>query len=175
MFSKEEWKDIITHKGLYQISNLGRVRNSKGKILNGYTNNKGYQMIHLRAKNKSKLYSIHRLVAETFIPNPLNLPQVNHKDENKLNNDVSNLEWCTHKYNINYGTGNKRRSKTKINSTYNVKSVQCVETGIIYASIREAERQTGIDNSQISAVCNYKKNYKTAGGYHWKYIERSDK
>ena len=159
----------------YEIDTKGRIRNSKGKILNGYTNNKGYQMIHLRAKDKNKLYSIHRLVAETFIPNPLHLPEVNHIDENKLNNNINSLEWCTHTYNIILGTGNKRRSKTKINSTYNVKSVQCIETGMIYASVREAERQTGIDNSQISAVCNHKKNYKTAGGYHWKYIERSDK
>lgn len=168
------WKDIKGFNGKYQISDLGQVRNSKGNILKGYTNNRGYQMVHLRAKDKNKLYSIHRLTAEAFIPNPDNLPQINHKDENKLNNNINNLEWCDSKYNVNYGTGNKRRSKTKINNTYNIKSVQCIETGIIYTSTREAERQTGTDNSQISAVCNHKKNYKTAGGYHWKYIERSD-
>ena len=73
-----------------------------------YTNNKGYQMIHLRAKNKSKLYSIHRLVAEAFIENPNNYPQINHKDEDKTNNCVSNLEWCTCKYNNNYGAKKER-------------------------------------------------------------------
>lgn len=65
-------------------------------------------------------------------------------------------------------------SKTKTNNTYNARVVRCVELKKTYPSIREAERQTGIDNSQISAVCNHKKNYKTAGGYHWEYIERSD-
>lgn len=159
----------------YEISTEGQVRNSKGKILNGYTNNRGYQMIHLRAKDKNKLCSIHRLVAETFIPNPLSLPQINHKDENKLNNNITNLEWCNSKYNVNYGTRNKRVSKTKRNNTYNARAVRCVELKKTYPSIREAERKTGVDNSQISAVCNSKKNYKTAGGYHWKFVERSDK
>lgn len=168
----ENWTDITTHKGLYQISDLGRVRNSKGQILTGYTNNNGYQMVHLRTKNNNKLYSIHRLVAIHFIPNPDNLPCVNHKDENKLNNKAKNLEWCTYKYNVNYGTGNKRRSKTKINNTYNTKAVRCTELKKTFASTREAQRKTGIDCSQISAVCNHKKNYKTAGGYHWHYVER---
>ena len=168
----ENWTDIITHKGLYQISDLGRVRNHRGRILKGYTNNKGYKMVHLRTKDSNKLYSIHRLVAIHFIPNPDNLPCVNHKDENKANNRANNLEWCTHNYNINYGTGNKRRSKTKINNTYNTKAVRCVELKKTFASTREAQRKTGIDCSQISAVCNHKKNYKTAGGYHWHYVER---
>lgn len=171
----EEWKDIIGYKGLYQISNLGRVKNRNGKLLKGYTNNKGYQMVHLRTKETNKLYSIHRLVATHFIPNPDNLPQVNHKDENKMNNSIKNLEWCDSKYNVNYGTGNKRRSKTKHNNTYNTKPVRCIELKKTYPSVREAERKTGIDNSQISAVCNHKKNYKTAGGYHWRYVERRKK
>lgn len=169
------WKDINGFDGKYQISDSGQIRNSKGKILKGYINNKGYQMVHLRAKGIDKLVSIHTLVATHYIPNPLNLPQVNHKDEVKVNNNASNLEWCTSEYNVNYGTRNKRVSKTKTNNTYNTKQVVCIETGIVYPSTREAERQTGIDNSQISAVCKHKKNYKTAGGYHWEYIERSDK
>ena len=169
------WKDINDFNGKYQISDLGQVKNSKGKILKGYTNNKGYQMVHLRAKGIDKLISIHILVATHFIPNPDNLPEVNHIDENKVNNAASNLEWCTQNYNNNYGTRNKRISNAKRNNTYNTKQVMCIETGIIYPSTREAERQTGIDNSQISAVCTHKKNYKTAGGFHWKYVERSDK
>lgn len=171
------WKPIKDYEGLYEISNTGEVKSlnlKKGRILKQHIQ-RSYLYVGLSKQCKTKLHLVHRLVAKTFIPNPLHLPEVNHKDENKLNNNVDNLEWCTHKYNVNYGTGNKRRSKTKINNTYNVKSVQCIETGIIYTSTREAERQTGIDNSQISAVCNHKKNYKTAGGYHWKYIERSDK
>lgn len=74
------FENIAGFDNQYQINTEGQIRNSKGKILNGYTNNKGYQIIHLRAKDKNKLYSIHRLVAETFIPNPDNLPEVNHKD-----------------------------------------------------------------------------------------------
>lgn len=159
----------------YEINTKGQVRNSKGKLLKGCISSRGYQMVHLRTKDTNKLCSVHRLVAETFIPNPLHLSEINHKDENKLNNNVSNLEWCSSEYNKNYGTRNKRISKTKRNHTYNTKQVLCIETNIIYPSVREAQRQTGIDNSQISAVCNHKKNYKTAGGYHWKYIERSDK
>ena len=169
---KENWTDIITHKGLYQISDLGRVRNHRGRILKGYTNSKGYQMVHLRTKDSNKLYSIHRLVAIHFIPNPDNLPEVNHKDEDKANNRADNLEWCTTKYNSNYGTRNKRVAKTKRNNTYNTKPVKCIELNKTYPSTREAARQTGIDCSQISAVCNHKKNYKTAGGYHWRYVER---
>ena len=168
------WKDIKDYEGKYQINTTGQIKNSKGKILLGYINNKGYQMVHLRTKESNKLHSVHKLVAQTFIPNPKHLPEINHKDENKLNNAVPNLEWCDGTYNKNYGTRNKRISNTKINNTYNTKPVICIETKVIYKSTREAERQTGIDNSQISAVCNHKKNYKTAGGYHWKYIERSD-
>lgn len=168
----ENWADIITHKGLYQISNMGRVRNKYNKILKGYTNNKGYQMVHLRTETTNKLYSIHRLVATHFIPNPDNLPYVNHKNEIKTDNRAVNLEWCTQGYNVNYGTRNKRMSKTKRNNTYNTKAVRCVELKKTFPSTREASRKTGIDCSQISAVCNHKKNYKTAGGYHWRYVER---
>lgn len=106
----EEWKEIIQYKNQYEISNLGRVkmlsyktsdgRKLKEKIRKTYKNNSGYLMITI----KNKHYLIHRLVAEAFIPNPNNLPQINHKDENKENNRVDNLEWCTTKYNNNYGT-----------------------------------------------------------------------
>ncbi len=152
------WKDIKGYEGNYQVNTKGQIKNlQKDNVLIGYTNNRGYQMVHLRKGNTNKLCSIHRIVATAFIPNPLNLPEVNHKDENKTNNCVDNLEWCTRKYNTNYGTHNKRISDTKRNNTYNTKPVQCVETKIIYPSVREAERQTKIDNSQISAVCNKKK------------------
>ena len=167
----EEWKDIPRFDG-FQVSNNGRVRNKRGKILKGSINNNGYQMVHLRTKDKNKLCTVHRLVAEAFIPNPDNLPQINHKDESKVNNAASNLEWCTSSYNVNYGTRNKRVTKAKRNNTYNTKAVRCIELRKTYPSTREAERQIGIDCSQISAVCNHKKNYKTAGGYHWRYVER---
>lgn len=126
----EVWKDIEGYEGLYQVSNLGRVksleriisdgRHRKERILKPYDDGNGY----LRVELQSKPFKLHRLVAQAFIPNPDNLPFVNHKDENPKNNrvflnddgsvDESNLEWCDNKYNINYGTTQERRISTKI-------------------------------------------------------------
>jgi len=155
--------------GLYQVSNLGRIKSlyfSKEKILVAH-NCKGYQRIGLSKNGKQKLYFIQVLVAEAFIPNPDNLPEVNHKDENKLNNAADNLEWCTHPYNSNYGTRRKRISNAHINHPNQSKPVQCIETGVIYPSAHEAARQTGLNFSMICAVCRGNRN-KT-GGYHWKF------
>ena len=113
-------------------------------------------------KNKScKSYYIHRLVAEAFIPNPKNLPFVNHKDENKQNNCVDNLEWCTQKYNINYGTSLKKRIDLM------GKPVICMETGKCYKSALEAGKQIGINYKHICDCCCGRR--KTTGGYHWEY------
>lgn len=167
------FENIAGFNNQYQINTEGQVKNSKGKILSQSISNNGYYRVHLCRNGKAKWYAVHKLVAQTFIPNPLHLPEVNHKDENKLNNNVDNLEWCDSKYNTNYGTRNKRISETKTNNTYNTKQVQCIETGMIYLSMKEAERQTGIFATSIKQVC--KKRQKTAGGYHWKYyIERND-
>ena len=105
---KELWKDIPEYEGLYQVSNYGRIKSlhnyrGKGNIIKPKIKNNYYQ-IGLRKNNIRKWFSIHRLVAENFILNSQNLPQVNHKDENKLNNYVDNLEWCTVLYNNTYGT-----------------------------------------------------------------------
>ena len=175
--------------GLYQVSNLGGVRSLdrpkknydinigtfteimiKGKNLKQRITPFGYKTVLLSKNAKRKWHFVHRLMAEAFIPNPDNLLFVNHKDEDKLNNSLDNLEWCTAKYNSNYGTRNKRLSKTKINNVYNMKTVQCVETGKVYHSTREASRQTGIPNTNISGCCRGDYGYKTAGGFHWKYI-----
>ena len=171
--------------GLYQVSNLGRVKHLeftrpnlltggistiKEKILKQRLTQFGYYTVLLSKSGKRKWHFVHRLVAQAFIPNPDNLPFINHKDENKVNNVFSNLEWCTARYNSNYGTRNKRLSETKTNNTYNTKPVLCVETGTIYPSVREAARQTNIPNTHISACCLNKPHYKTAGGYHWKYV-----
>lgn len=109
----EVWKDIDGYDGLYQVSNMGRVKSfkwGKERILKPYETGNGY----LRVELQSKPFKLHRLVAQAFIPNPDNLPFVNHKDENPKNNMVDNLEWCDNKYNINYGTTQERRISTKI-------------------------------------------------------------
>ena len=122
---EETWKDIyfeennkiIDYRGLYQISNLGRIKSLKrkyttgNKILKYHKNNNGYCYIDLCKNAKTKKFLIHRLVAIHFIPNLNNLPQVNHKDENKENNCVENLEWCSHEYNQNFETKSKRQSE----------------------------------------------------------------
>ena len=120
----EEWKDIANYEGIYQISNMGNVRSldrivhpnnqylQKGKILKPLDNGK-YLFVTLRKDGVKENKYIHRLVAEHFLPNPLFYNEVNHKDEDKHNNCISNLEWCTHSYNMNYGTRNEKISKTK--------------------------------------------------------------
>ena len=152
--------------GLYQVSNLGRVKSlnynhtKKEKILKPILINY-YYSVGLCKYGGIKHTRIHRLVAQTFIPNPDNLPCVNHKDENKLNNKVENLEWCTIQYNNNYNNHN-----VKINAKKR-KSVICIETKTVYKSITEAEKITKIKH--ISDVClGYR---QTAGGYHWQYTE----
>ena len=108
---------------------------------------------------KTKTCVIHRLVAETYLPNPLNLPQVNHKDEDKLNNALSNLEYCTAAYNTNYGTHNERSAKAR------QKKVICIETGQVFKSVKEA--QDFVNSTHISECCRGK--LKTTAGYHWAY------
>ena len=109
---QEIWKDIPSYEGLYQVSNLGRVKSLKRQlILKPMRTKKGYLCVALYKCPIRKFKPIHRLVAQAFIPNPKNLPQVNHKDENKENNYVDNLEYCTNKYNELYGTRIERVSK----------------------------------------------------------------
>lgn len=160
---KEIWKNIKDYNDKYLISNTGKVKSlnynntKKDKLLKISICN-GYPSVCLWKNNKGKRFRVNRLVAESFIPNPLNLPEVNHIDENKLNNNVDNLEWCTSRYNCNYGSRNHKLSKP----------VQCIETGIIYSSILEAGKQTKINHTHLGDVARGKR--KTAGGYHWKYI-----
>lgn len=126
----EEWKDISGYEGVYQVSSLGRVKSCerkvrvshrgysgfrlcKEKIMNPIINNRGYYYFKLRNNQQYKTVLAHRLVAETFIQNPNNLPCVNHKDENPQNNCVNNLEWCTYEYNDNYGNRNQKISESR--------------------------------------------------------------
>ena len=120
----EIYKDIEGYEGLYQISNYGNVKSlnykktGKDGLLKPQYDSDGYCQVSLYKHHKGKSFPIHRLVAEHFIDNPDNLYEVNHKDENKLNNCVDNLEWCSHEYNCNYGTRNKRHSEYMIGNTF---------------------------------------------------------
>lgn len=169
MESKEIFKDIPGYEGKYQISNLGRIWSiGKQMYLKPKKSESGYLRIGLYAKNgKQKFESIHRLVALTFIPNPDGLPQVNHKDENKQNNCVENLEWISAKDNTNYGTRNARVSEklSKPVCQYSLNG----EWIATYKSMREAEQITGIPNGRICRCC--KGELKKTGGYRWKYLD----
>lgn len=178
---EEIWKDIKGYEGLYQVSNLGRVRSIERTIKHKSTygglyhirgqilklkQDKGYLRIGLKKDNIKKYYSIHRLVAEAFIPNPHNYAQINHKDENPKNNEVNNLEWCTAKYNINYGTGMQRRkAKQSIKINQYDLSGNYIRT---WDCINDAIRQYK-GNTQICQCCKGKRKY--ASGYKWKYAD----
>ena len=189
---EEIWKDIVIEKngitydftGLYQVSNLGNVRsmNYSGKVgnvktLKGYKRNDGYIHISISYNGKITNFFVHRLVANAFIPNPDNLKQVNHKDENKANNNVENLEWCDSEYNINYGTRtDKCRGKHKGQSENmkrernpRARKVVCIETNMIFNTIIEASEYYNISKNSIANCVRGAS--KTAGGYHWRYYE----
>lgn len=169
----EIWKDIPGYEHLYKISNMGRIKSLYNYKRNG-TNilvpklKKGYYQIGLRKDKKRKWFHIHRLVAITFLSNPNNYKYVNHKDENKLNNCVNNLEWCSMSYNNTYGTRIERViSKTgkkvyqyDLNNNF-IKS---------YNNLKEAATENNIKSrGNITSCCNGK--YKQAGGYIWKFQE----
>lgn len=167
---KEEFKDIKGYEGLYQISNLGRVKSlnyrhtGREKILKLKIDKDGYLLICLYKNGKQKFFTIHRLVAEEFIPNPNNLPQVNHKNEIKDDNRMENLEWCTVKYNNIYN-GRQKRIAEKISKS--VLQIDKTTNEVIaeFPSTIEVQRQLGI--LHISECCKGKRN--TAGGFKWQY------
>ena len=157
IYMKEQWKDIADFDN-YEVSDLGRVRNKKTKrILRLVKDSGGYVQVNLYNDGERKSIKIHRLVASTFIPNPLNLPQINHIDENKTNNNVENLEWCSAQYNIDY-------SQSKPVNQYSLDGIYIAT----YKSIKEASRTTGTDQTGIVDCC--KGRLKTSGGFIWKYV-----
>ena len=168
--TKEVWKDIEGYEGKYQVSDSGRVKSlnyrSTGEemVLKQRKCKDGYLQVRLCKEGKVKYYKVHRLVAQAFIPNPENFPVINHMDENPSNNCANNLEWCTQKYNCNYGMRNEKIAKSQS------KSVKCVETNTIYISAHDAQKKTGICVAHICACANNKKRHYTAGGYHWEYV-----
>ena len=168
MTNEEIWCPIKGYEGLYEVSDKGRVRSikfGKERILKPLRINCGYLQVQLWKNGEKKMYLIHRLVAQTFTPNPDNLPEVNHKDEDKENNSVQNLEWCDRKYNINYGIRNQmvsmKLSKPVLQYT---KSGGFVRE---WKSTYDVERNLGYFRNHISYCCNGK--LKSAYGYVWKY------
>lgn len=183
----EEWRDVVGYEGFYSVSNAGEVfSHITNKILKHNVTPNGYHTVELfrRDGSKSKRLLVHRLVAVSFLPNPNNYTQINHLDENKSNNAVSNLEWCTAKYNMNYGKMAKLRhthidygsQARKEVARKNGKSAsrpvdQFDKNGNFIASfksIRDAEKEFGVANSHISECCKGKR-YKTVFGFIWKY------
>ena len=160
---KEIWKDKKDYEGHYQVSNFGRVKSIKfGKeiIMNLIPNSSGYLLVNLCKDGKVKKFTVHRLVAEAFIDNPYNLPQVNHRDENKLNNNVDNLEWCTNEYNINYGTRTERYSKPVLQYDLNGNFIK------EWKSVAECGRN-GYNQSHVGDCCRGER--KTHKGFIWRY------
>lgn len=191
---EETWKAVEGYEDYYEVSSYGRVRgvdrviiNSdgvkrlwKGRILRPGKNTEGYLTCVLYKNSKHKTLKVHRLVAEAFLPNPDNLPVINHKDENKTNNRVflnkddsvdftkSNLEWCDGKYNSNYGTAIQRSTEKRSKPVLQID----LETNQIvdeYSSTQEAARQTGFSQGNISNCCNGK--LKTYKCFKWRYKE----
>ena len=164
----EFWKDIEGYEGLYQISSFGRVKSlsndkaRKEKIKIPESTRGGYKLVNLWKNGEQKGFLVHRLVASAFLPNPNNYPCINHKDENKSNNCLENLEWCTVKYNINYGTRTEKCSK-KVEQ-YDLKG-KLIKT---WKSLMEIQRQLGYAIGNISNCCNGKRS--TAYGYTWQYV-----
>lgn len=158
----EKWKDIKGYEGLYQISNIGRVRSinyhrkiGMKRIIKPWKAGDGYLQIHLYKNGKREKRYIHRLVAEAFLSNPNSESEVNHKDENKTNNCVENIEWCNHLYNCKY-------SFCKSVGKYDLSGKLLKK----YKSIKDAVKDTGCHS--ISKCCKGKLN--SSGGFIWKYV-----
>lgn len=180
----EIWKDIKDYEGLYQVSNLGNVRSLdkiiyqknkmgknqkhiyKGKVLIGSKNNNGYRTISLYDGKRKNTRLLHRMVAEAFIPNPNQYNYINHKDNNPLNNNVNNLEWCTQNYNIKYAYEKGNKIPPNMRRVNQIKNGYILKT---FISISNAERLTGIKGANISKCCRKLRNF--AGGYQWEYAK----
>ena len=167
---EEIWKDVKGFEGRYLVSNTGKIYSILAKrILKTCISNKGYELACLRnEKGYRKQYTVHRLVAMSFLDNPNNYPIINHKDENKLNNNIDNLEWCTIDYNNNYGTRTQRTRKKICQYDTNYKLIK------IWDGIRVASRELNIPSQQISQCCKKSQYRHTAGGYIWEYLNQKE-
>lgn len=160
-FENTEVKQIKDFPNYY-VDKFGNVFNINGYKLKQEETNNGYLRVSLNNdKIKHKHFLVHRLVAEHFIPNPNNYKQVNHRDYNKKNNTIENLEWCSPLENLKYSNIIEKAAKAKM------RKVKCNETGEIFESIKEACEKYGLHHSNIIACCNKKR--KKCGGYTWSY------
>lgn len=164
---EEIWKDIENYEGLYQVSNLGRIRSAfregtKGGILRQFIIN-GYSKVHLYKDGKEEFFYVHRLVALAFIPNLENKPQINHKNGKKCDNRVVNLEWCSSAENLVHAIENGLKKLKKVGQ---YKDGVLIKT---YLNCRRASIESGVKYPNIWYVLNGKN--KTAGGYEWRYIK----
>lgn len=174
---QEFWKPIKGYEGLYEISTQGKVKslNYRGLGVEGTLSeaslSAGYKYVVLSKNGVTSNKLIHRLVAEAFLPNLQSLPEINHIDENKGNNHRSNLEWCTHKYNSNYGTRLSRFKETRRNNAKGFKAVKC-SNGKTYSSTKEAARELGLFASNIRNQLIGK--YKQVKGLTFEYVNEED-
>jgi hypothetical protein len=180
----EEWKDIKDFEGLYKINSFGRVKSCSRRIIRrdgSFTdihekylkpgnNGTGYLFVYLWKDNKQKRYYVHRLVAEHFIPNPNNLPQINHKDENKENNIVTNLEWCSNIYNQLYNDKAK-----KAQSSRSIPITQIFDNGkrIVYKNAHDAEKYTNSFRANIIKAIKSNMTRKSSNCY-WRYANQDE-
>lgn len=163
-------KDIALYEGLYKISEYGDVistkrrgNTSKSPVLAGSVDNHGYKQVTLSKNGKTKTHKVHKLVAIAFVPNPRGYAEINHKDENKLNNSANNLEWCTRAYNVAYGTRTERTQRAVIQFSLDLKYIAT------HKGVGEASRAIGARTcGGISNCCKGKS--RTAYGYIWRYL-----
>jgi hypothetical protein len=181
---KEAWKDVPGYEGIYEASTMGRVRSLKydshyrGRILKGTTGKNGYKIIALWKDGRSKSETIHRVVAKTFLVNPLNKRTVNHKNGNKTDNRVQNLEWSTDSENNQHAfdfLGRKGIGLKGNKNGHSRKIVQLTMRGIevrTFDCIRDAEVETNIKHENISKVARGKRSH--AGGFKWEYVDNEN-
>ena len=168
----EKWLPVIGYDGYYEVSNFGNVRSVRydhngqliySRLLKPAVKQRGYLGVVLCKQGYTSNHLVHRLVAIAFLPNPNDLPEVNHKDGNKLNATVDNLEWCSSSENLHhaYNTGLKHKKG---------KAVVCIETGELFDSVKSANEAMGVTHYHIADVCNNRNKHKTACGYRWKWL-----